>query len=98
MLDERHHLSLEALGVDVLHRGHLQKHFNVKLTCQVRIRLAVPAGMRTEAFKAHPSTQSIYQMRHLLIDVEDKSLPSSSGEAFSVQLPVWGEVAQGQAS
>lgn len=24
MLDEGHHLSLEALGVDVLHRGHLQ--------------------------------------------------------------------------
>lgn len=24
VLDERHHLSLEALGVDILHRGHLQ--------------------------------------------------------------------------
>lgn len=49
MLDERHHLSLEALGVDILHRRHLQQHFNVKLPCQVRIRLAIPARITAEA-------------------------------------------------
>lgn len=99
MLDERHHLRLEALGVDILHRGHLQKHFNVKPAGQVRVGPAVPARIRAEAgFELHPSTQSLPQVVHLLIDVENKSLPSSCGEAFPVELAVWGKVAQGQAS
>lgn len=41
MLDECHHLSLEALGVDVLHWGHLQGHLDVTFSLQVRIRLPV---------------------------------------------------------
>lgn len=44
MLDEGHHLSLEALGVDILDRGHLQDQLDVKLTRQERIRLPIPGG------------------------------------------------------
>lgn len=48
MLDEGHHLGLEALGVDVLHRGHLQQDLHVKVPAQVRISLPVPDRPGTE--------------------------------------------------
>lgn len=44
VLDEGHHLRLEALGVDVLHRGHLERHLYVTLPIQVRIKLTIPLG------------------------------------------------------
>lgn len=42
MLDEGHHLGLEALGVHVLHRGHAQGHADVTLPLQQRVRPPVP--------------------------------------------------------
>lgn len=46
MLDEGYHLGLEALRVNVLNRRHLQRHLDVTLALQVRIRLAVPSEPR----------------------------------------------------
>lgn len=38
VLDEGHHLGLEALGVHILHGGHLQAHANVVLSPEQRVR------------------------------------------------------------
>lgn len=47
MLDEGHHLCLEALGVHVLHRGHAQGDAHVALALQQRVRPPVPGtGVR----------------------------------------------------
>lgn len=40
MLDESHHLSLKTLGVNILHRRHLQGNLDVRLPLQERIRLS----------------------------------------------------------
>lgn len=46
MLDERHHLRLEALRVNVLHRGHPQAHPDVTISLQQGIRPARPGKER----------------------------------------------------
>lgn len=35
---------------------------------------------------------------YILMDVENKGLPSSCGEALSVEITMWGQVTQGQTS
>lgn len=42
VLNEGHHLRLEALGVHVLHRGHLEAHANVVLPPQQRVGPSIP--------------------------------------------------------
>ena len=46
VLDEGHHLRLEALGVHGLHGGHLQAHADVVFPPQQGVRPAVPTDKR----------------------------------------------------
>lgn len=41
MLDEGHHLGLEALSVHILHGGHLQAHSDVVFSPEQRVRPSI---------------------------------------------------------
>lgn len=95
VLDESHHLGLEALSMDVLHRGHLQQHFHVELPPEVRIGRPVPEGPEPHQRPPQRSGKRSFAADSL-VDVENQRLSSLGGEALSVEITVGGEVAQGQ--
>lgn len=53
VLDKRHHLGLETLGMNILYRGHLQGYLDVTFPLQERIRLAISGWTITDMRLIH---------------------------------------------
>lgn len=104
MLDECHHLGLEPLGVNVLHRGHLQGNLDVRVPFQKWIGLSKPEKVKWKFFKKRLNLSKLYYVQLisveiiscLLVDIENEGLSSSCGKPLSEEVPVWSEVTEGQ--